>query len=448
MVNCTTLIASVGRRVARATRPAPGTSGDRVETRSRHDWRLVAPWWHWPRGGDVDRGRPSRRAAHRARCSRSTTAPTSSTPSWPTRSARLAFDDDRAPTWSTAWPRRRRAAGSLPSRTLGDRHPQAVPRRPTSASTWSCASCTATRPGFPQRRPRRRSARPASWCAAARSTVPARAGGARRPCATARRARPGASGRGRGAARRRRASAGRQPVRAAGAAGARGAAAEHGRGRSPPREAELRVRAAAGRRWARRAPGRRTAAPGLASRPRRPATRRVAHGRRAARGARRGDFPLYPLVPDPRDPTTTPRGETICFGVVPTGRRDVDAAGDARFDDRALRDPLLRAPPPPECPRDGGHCPCPLAWSEPTRAVPARRRTSTSRARANRPVTVQLPDLGAARRPTRCGSRPAAGGVRFQSPPGSGLDVQRRRRPTPRHGSLGERSRSAPSRSR
>ena len=232
------------------------------------------------------------------------------------------------------------------------------------------------------------------------------------------------------AARRKRAAAERRlgAARSAGRLGARcGATASRGprsdrarRGGRRRRGAEVRLVGLEGR----SAGWRRRERPGVPMPPARADVdlaagrhRRLERGRRAARELREATFPLYPLVPDPRDADHDAAGETIWFGVVPTGSADVDDAGDARFDDdHELRDPLLRAPPPGRVPaRTAATAPARSTWSEPTEPYRLAPHFDLEGTR-NRPVTVQLPDLdelqadasgSVPRQPAACGSVPA-----------------------------------------
>jgi hypothetical protein len=132
-------------------------------------------------------------------------------------------------------------------------------------------------------------------------------------------------------------------------------------------------------------------------------------------------FPLYPLVPDPTNPDHDAAGETLYFGVVPTGSADVDLAGNARFDDRSsyeIRCFVRRHRA--ECPLDGDHCRCPITWSAPTESYQLASHYDLE-GTANRPTTVQLPDLAQLHADTLRLGPGNTGGVRFQSPPGSGL---------------------------
>jgi hypothetical protein len=132
-------------------------------------------------------------------------------------------------------------------------------------------------------------------------------------------------------------------------------------------------------------------------------------------------FPLYPLVPDPTRPAHDATGETIYFGVVPTGSSDVDLAGSARFDDASgyeIRCFVRRHRA--ECPRDGRHCRCPIVWSAPTEPYQLASHHDLEGS-ANRPVTVQLPDLAQLHADALRLGPGGTGGVRFRSPPRSEL---------------------------
>jgi hypothetical protein len=132
-------------------------------------------------------------------------------------------------------------------------------------------------------------------------------------------------------------------------------------------------------------------------------------------------FPLTALVPDSTAPGHDAERDTIYFGVVPTGSSDVDTAGRARFDDE--QDYEIRCffrRHRPECPRDGAHCTCPITWSEPTEHYRLAGHFDLEGC-ANRPVTVQLPDLKQLHADVLRLGPGGAGGVRFSSPPDSEL---------------------------
>lgn len=132
-------------------------------------------------------------------------------------------------------------------------------------------------------------------------------------------------------------------------------------------------------------------------------------------------FPLSPLVIDPQRRSHDGASETIFFGVVPTGSSDLDASQDARFDnesDYEIRCFVRRHRI--ECDPQGGHCSCPITWSEPT--APYRLAGFFDLAgTAHRATTVQMPDLDQLRADAARLGPGAAGGLRFKSPVGSEL---------------------------
>jgi hypothetical protein len=79
-------------------------------------------------------------------------------------------------------------------------------------------------------------------------------------------------------------------------------------------------------------------------------------------------YPLYPLVPDPRDPNHPARGKTIYFGLLPTGSREVDARDRPRYDDRSeyLARCVIRRHDACCEGRPAGTCSGKLVWSRPT----------------------------------------------------------------------------------
>jgi len=131
-------------------------------------------------------------------------------------------------------------------------------------------------------------------------------------------------------------------------------------------------------------------------------------------------FPLYPLVADPTKPDHDATGETVWFGTLPAGGSDLDLQGKPRFDDRSTYEIRCfvrrhRA----ECPRDSSHCACPVTWSEPTEPYQLASQFDLE-GTSNRPFTVQLPDLKQLQADALRVS-PAAG-VRFVTPPDSALN--------------------------
>jgi len=106
-------------------------------------------------------------------------------------------------------------------------------------------------------------------------------------------------------------------------------------------------------------------------------------------------FPLRPLIADPTNPGSDAAGATIYYGLVPTGSADVDPNGTARFDDDStyeIRCFVRRHKA--ACPRTGPQCHCPITWSDPAESYRLAPHFDL-RGTANRPVTVQLPDLNA-----------------------------------------------------
>jgi hypothetical protein len=132
-------------------------------------------------------------------------------------------------------------------------------------------------------------------------------------------------------------------------------------------------------------------------------------------------FPLHPLVAEPGLVNHDAAGETLFFGVVPTGSSDVDLDGGARFDDQTVYEIRCFARRHrPVCPRDGRHCTCPITWSEPTEPYRLASHFDLEGS-ANKPVTVQMPDLAQLQADAFRLSPGGTGGVRFQQPAGSTL---------------------------
>ena len=108
-------------------------------------------------------------------------------------------------------------------------------------------------------------------------------------------------------------------------------------------------------------------------------------------------FPLVPLMQDPRGANQDARGRTLYYGVVPTVMGEHDSAGHARFDAKStyeIRCFVRRHDPEhPRTKRPGTNDCCgEVAWSdatEPFRLAPPFDLLGT----AQRPVTIQMPDL-------------------------------------------------------
>lgn len=106
-------------------------------------------------------------------------------------------------------------------------------------------------------------------------------------------------------------------------------------------------------------------------------------------------FPAFALFPDPNVPKHSATGRTIYFGAVPTTSLDTDATGAARFDNDAqyeIRCFVRRHKT--ECPRTDKTPDChgEVVWSEPTE-VYKLAAASDLIGTSNRPITIQLPDL-------------------------------------------------------
>lgn len=132
-------------------------------------------------------------------------------------------------------------------------------------------------------------------------------------------------------------------------------------------------------------------------------------------------YPLSALYADPGKPDSDATGESIYFGIVPTGSSDVDGLQQTRYDDKSeyeIRCFVRRHRA--VCPRSGGHCTCPITWSEPSEAYRLASFFDLE-GTANRPTTVQMPDLSQLQADAMRLTPGGSGGVRFKSPPGSEL---------------------------
>jgi hypothetical protein len=136
-------------------------------------------------------------------------------------------------------------------------------------------------------------------------------------------------------------------------------------------------------------------------------------------------FPLYPLIPDPRDRAHSGQGKTLYFGLVPTASADTDEFGAARFDEKThyeIRCFVRRHKP--ECPKKNPKPDChgQLVWSAPTEVyqlAPHFDLIGTS----NRPVSIQLPDLAALQAQAATLPPNQLAPVRLVSPANSNLEV-------------------------
>lgn len=133
-------------------------------------------------------------------------------------------------------------------------------------------------------------------------------------------------------------------------------------------------------------------------------------------------YPLYPLIPDPKRTKHAGTHRTIWFGLIPTGSADTDAHGKARYDDQEKYEVrCFVREHDPRCPRTGnrGDCKGPLVWSAPSeqyRLASHFDLTGTN----NLPITIQMPDLNVLRlQATKVNERAA---VKIVTPAGSALN--------------------------
>lgn len=106
-------------------------------------------------------------------------------------------------------------------------------------------------------------------------------------------------------------------------------------------------------------------------------------------------YPLFPLVPDPRDPAHDAAGRTLFYGNVPTASLQHDTSGASRFDDHTTYELRCFVRRHRACPPRVGKkpdCNGPLAWSQPTEAFRLAAAFDVVGA-ANRPITIRMPDL-------------------------------------------------------
>lgn len=133
-------------------------------------------------------------------------------------------------------------------------------------------------------------------------------------------------------------------------------------------------------------------------------------------------FPLYPLVPNPADQRHSAHGKTLYYGLLPTGSRDLDEAGNPRFDDRHLYEVRCFVRRRTPCCARGrcADCQGELVWSRPTEiyqlAAPMDL-TGTS----HHPMTVAMPDLPALEAQAAAMRVGEGAGLRMVSPAKSAL---------------------------
>jgi hypothetical protein len=125
-------------------------------------------------------------------------------------------------------------------------------------------------------------------------------------------------------------------------------------------------------------------------------------------------FPLRPLIADPTDPDSDAAGATIYYGLVPTGSSDVDPSGTSRFDDDSIYEiRCFVRRHKTACTRTGPQCHCPVVWSDPTESYQIAPHFDLQ-GTANRPVTVQMPDLNQLKSAALSG--PPTGGLNLKAP--------------------------------
>jgi hypothetical protein len=106
-------------------------------------------------------------------------------------------------------------------------------------------------------------------------------------------------------------------------------------------------------------------------------------------------YPLFAVVPDPREAQHDAAGRTLYYGTVPTGGLQHDANGAARFDDLMTYEIRCFVRQHHPCPPRIGKTPdChgPLVWSLPSEAFRVAAPFDVLGA-ANRPITIKMPDL-------------------------------------------------------
>lgn len=107
-------------------------------------------------------------------------------------------------------------------------------------------------------------------------------------------------------------------------------------------------------------------------------------------------FPLYNLFPDPNISDHSAKGRNIYFGIVPTSSLDTDDRGNSYFDDQSLYEiRCFVRQHKTECPRkdQAPDCSGEVVWSEPTESYKLASHNDLV-GTAQRPVTIQMPDLG------------------------------------------------------
>ncbi|HEX8695867.1 MAG TPA: hypothetical protein VF746_25855 [Longimicrobium sp.] len=132
-------------------------------------------------------------------------------------------------------------------------------------------------------------------------------------------------------------------------------------------------------------------------------------------------YPLYPLVADPRTAGHDAEGKTLYFGMLPVSSREVEAGGTARFDDASryqVRCYVRRHRC--DCPKTGERNDCggELVWSEASDVFQLAAPFDPV-GTGNHPVTIQLPDI-----PALAATVGARLPVQMVSPAGSAMSFQ------------------------
>lgn len=106
-------------------------------------------------------------------------------------------------------------------------------------------------------------------------------------------------------------------------------------------------------------------------------------------------YPLFNLVPDPRETTHDAAGRTLLYGLVPTTSLQHDHQAQSRFDDQTtyeIRCFVRRHAPCPGRVGKSPDCHGPLTWSRPTEAFRVAAPFDVLGS-SNRPITIKMPDL-------------------------------------------------------
>ena len=106
-------------------------------------------------------------------------------------------------------------------------------------------------------------------------------------------------------------------------------------------------------------------------------------------------YPLFPVVPDPRDTKHDAAGRTMYYGIVPTNDLQIDGDGKPHFDDLSTYEIRCFARAHHPCPPRAGKqpdCHGALTWSRTTDAFRVAAPFDIL-GTANRPITIKMPDL-------------------------------------------------------